>query len=129
MKVSARTMDQLVMNTSLRIVSVHVTVTLELTLGWPDPDHVLCPPYEKVPKLDLDLQERIARYFGQIFGKQSAEVKKQLPTAALFTAGKLRIWHGGDLFWTTQVSRRLGALERRNCYVRVRPLSYSDTNL
>ncbi|KAL4072416.1 hypothetical protein V8B97DRAFT_2023570 [Scleroderma yunnanense] len=59
------------------------------------PDHVLCPPYEKL-----------------------SVVRRQLPTVALFTAGKLRIWHGGDLFWTKQVSHRLGTLEQRNCYVK-----------
>lgn len=104
--------------------SLYTMQTLELTLNRrPDPDHILRPPYERVYKLDQDLQERIARYFGQVLGKRSSEVKKRLPTVALFTAGKLRVRHGGDLFRTKQVSRRLGALERRNCYVRVSPPS------
>ncbi|KIN97153.1 hypothetical protein M404DRAFT_161136, partial [Pisolithus tinctorius Marx 270] len=92
-----------------------------------DPDHVLRPPYEMAHKLDCDLHERIARYLGQVLGKRSSEIKKQLPALVLFTAGKLRVRHGGDLFRTKEVSHRFGALERRNCYVRVGP-SWSDTH-
>lgn len=76
-----------------------------------------------IKSIDPELHLKISKYLGEVPGRRDSEVKRHLlPETPTYSAGKLRIRNGGDVFRTRHVSKRSGVLERKNCYVRVRPL-------